>query len=1023
MRLARMAGLLAALGTIAASAGAQTPTGAISGRVTTAASGEPVAGATIRVGATRFGAVTEADGRYTVRAVPAGTYVVRVVRLGFGPDSQTVTVAEGQTATANFTLRQLATQLEAVVSTGYGTTTRRELTGSVASVSSEEIQAVPVTSVDQALLGRAPGVQVITASGQPGATATVRVRGGNSISAGNDPLYVIDGVPVTASPSGANTNTLQTQGVSGLNPLASLNPDDIASIDVLKDASAAAIYGARAANGVIVITTKRGHSGKPQVNVGAWYGVAQVRHQLPLLNAQQFAQEANQARTNSGQPALYTPAQIAAFGTGTDWQDAIFRSAPSRNVDLSFSGGDANTRYYLSGNLYQQEGVVIGTHLGRGTLRLNLDQDVSDRFRVGTHVTVSRDQGKVMPNGGAGQTASSVIINALQAPPTLPVTGTGGEYFVGINPANGRFFANPVATALLVTNDEQQNRFVGNAFGEYDLLEGLTFRSSFGADYLSSMQDYFSPSNTMPGALTNGLASRGAQGTTTWLNENTLHFTRALRGSDQLDLLGGVTFQRTNASSVSGTSQFFSTDALGENGLNQAGVYYGIWSGAPHYSLLSYLARANYNLLDRYLFTVSGRVDGSSRFGSANRYGAFPSAAFAWRASKEGFVERLGWFDDLKFRASYGRTGNQDIANYGALATLEPSFYLFKGYKATGQAPTSLANPNLKWETTDQADLGADVAVLGNRLAITADYYDKKTKDLLLWVSVPATLGVNGMWDNVGSLQNRGFELSVNTVNLVGTLGWTSALNLAWNRNKVLDIGARDVWTSPGGGVGAGAVQDPTVLVVGKPVGSFYGYVYAGMQNGVPTYRDLNNDGQINSDDKTIIGSAQPNYTGGLSNRLTWGPLGLDVFLQFSVGNKIYNINRSFLQNNGGMGNQLTDVLDAGSTGANGIPAPKYGYGYDNYPSTLFVEDGSYLRGKNLRLDYTVPASLLDRARIGGIGSARLYVSVQNFFTATHYTGFDPEVSEYATSSLNEGIDFGTYPQTRQFTIGFTAGF
>ncbi|MDB4873887.1 MAG: TonB-dependent receptor plug [Gemmatimonadetes bacterium] len=996
--------------------------GTVTGRVTMAASSEPVSDAAVTVSGATARAVTNADGRYTLNGVPEGTRTVFVQRIGLGRDSATVLVRPNQTVTANFSLRSVAVRLNEVVSIGYGTQSRRDLTGSVASVVSDDIQRMPVVSLEQALQGHAAGVQVTGGSGQPGASAAVRIRGGNSITAGNDPLYVIDGVPVSSSANGTNTSTLETQGVSGLNPLAALNPADIESIEVLKDASATSIYGARASNGVILVTTKRGRSGANNTNFGAYYGTQTVRHRLDLLNAQQFAQNANAARLNAGQPALYTTDQVAAL-PNTDWQSAIFRSAPTSNYEGSFSGGTTDTHYYLSGNFLRQAGVIVNTNLDRGTARLNFDQDISSRFRVGNRFTFSRSQAQLMPNGGAGQEVSSVLINALTAPPTLAARGSGGEYFVGLNPANGRTFANPVAAAQLITNQEEQNRFVGNVFGEYSLLQNLTFRTSLGGDYLSSMQDFYSPSTTYPGVSTGGQGSRGSVSVTTWLNENTLHYALGDLGLlHSLDLLGGLTLQRTNSDNISGTSQNFVTDALGQNGLNSGGTFLGVWSGAPHSSLLSYFARANWNLADRFLFTVTGRRDGSSKFGEGNQYGFFPSGAIAWRLSDESFVKRLGLFDDLKLRTSYGRTGNQDIGNYRALATLGSSTYLFNGSKVVGYAPSTLANPLLKWETTDQADAGLDIAMLRSRLLITADAYNKTTKDLLLEVSVPATLGYSTQLQNIGSVRNHGIELAVNTANLTGALGWTTSFNIAWNRNRVLNIGADTQLVNPVG-VGAGANQNPTILKVGQPINSFYGYVYSGMKNGQPTYADLNGDGRISTADQQIIGSAQPTYTGGLTNQFNVRNFDLTVFIQFSRGNQIYNITRALLTNNAGNSNQLTDVLAAASSGANGIPVPKLGNSYDTRPSTLFVEDGSYIRGKSIRLGYHIPESLMAAGRIRGLHDAQIYASMQNFFTTTKYTGFDPEVSEYATSVLAQGIDFGTYPQTRQITFGFTTAF
>jgi TonB-linked SusC/RagA family outer membrane protein len=995
--------------------------GTVSGRVTTGDSSEPVSDATITVRGTALRALTNSDGRYSI-SVPEGQHTIFAQRIGFGRDSASVVVRANETATADFVLRPVAVSLNEVVTIGYGTQRRRDLTGAVGSVTSDDIQRTPVTSVEQALQGKVAGVQVTNGSGQPGSTASVRIRGGNSIAAGNDPLYVIDGVPVAASADGTNTYTLETQGVSGLNPLAALNPSDIESVEILKDASATAIYGARASNGVILITTKRGRPGANTVTLGAYHGSQAVRHRLSLLNAQQFADYANAARINGGQPALYTPAEIAAL-PNTDWQDAIFRTAPVTNFEASVSGGDNDTHYYVSGNLLKQDGVILNTNLNRGSVRLNLDQDISTRFRVGNRFTLSRSQSQLMPNGGGGQEVSSVLLNALTAPPTIGVLGSGAEYFVGLNTATGRIFANPVAAAALITNQEQQNRFVGNVFGEYDLLPKLTFRSSFGADYLSSMQDFYSPSTTYPGITTSGYGSRGSLAVTTWLSENTLHFTPGQFGLlHAVDLLGGITLQRTNSDNVSGTSQNFVTDALGQNGLNSGSTVIGVWTGAPHSSLASYFARANWNLVDRFLFTVTGRMDGSSKFGTGNQYGFFPSAAIAWRLSDESFFRRLGWFDDLKLRTSYGRTGNQDIGNYRALATLGSSTYLFNGTKVIGYSPNTLANPNLKWESTTQGNVGLDIALMRSRLLLTADAYNKTTRDLLLEVAVPATLGYSSQLQNIGSVRNRGVELALNTVNTTGAFGWTSGFNIAWNRNKVLNIGADSMIVGPVG-VGAGAVQNPTILKVGQPINSFYGYVYAGMANGQPTYADLSGDGVVSTEDQQIIGSAEPSYTGGFTNDFTFRNFDLSVFIQFSKGNQIYNITRALLTNDAGNNNQLVDVLPAQSGGANGIPVPKIGNTYDARPSTLFVEDGSYIRGKNIRLGYHLPESFLQSTRTGHLQNAQIYVSAQNFFTKTKYTGFDPEVSEYATSVLAQGMDFGTYPQTRQFIFGFTTAF
>lgn len=1014
MRWVKLLSLLAVAFPVqwAAAQGTGTVTGTVTGD-----NARPLAGARVVVVGSNAGAGANAEGRYTL-SVPAGTHTLRVAYLGYAAQERAVTVQAGGTATANFTLAAQALALEGVVAVGYGTTERRNVTGAVASVTSDQLAQQPVASLEQALVGRAPGVQVVTGSGQPGTPSSVRIRGGNSITAGNDPLYVIDGVPVSNNLNESNTGSLMSQATRGLNPLSAISPTDIESVEILKDASATSIYGARGANGVILITTKRGRAGGNTINVNAYTGVSEVRRELPVMNAQQFATFVNEAYVNSGQAPRYTASDIAALGAGTNWQDQIFRRAPTNNVDLSVSGGDSNTRYYISGSYLRNTGVVVGTDMNRASARLNLDQDISRRLRVGNRFTFSRSQGNLLANGGAGQEVPSVVLNAIMAPPTLsPFTGSG-EYFTGDNPLTGRPFANPLASANLIQNEERQSRVIGNVFGEYDVAKGLVLRSSLGLDYLNSTQNFFSPSNTLPGRNTNGYGSRGEASTTDWLSETTLRYNRDLAGAgNRFDILGGLSLQKVNGEWVSGTAQDFPTDALGVDGLNSAKTFVGVWTGAPHNSLLSYFSRANLSVRDRYLLTVTGRVDGSSKFGEGNQYAFFPSVAFAWRASEEPFIDRLGLFDDLKLRASYGRTGNQDIGNYASLATLSSTVYAFGGNRGVGFVPATLANPDLKWETTDQFDAGVDVQFLDRRVALTADYYNKRTHDLLLSVPIPATSGFGSVLTNIGEVSNHGFELGINTSNLTGRLTWESSLSLSLNRNKVVRLGAEDEIVAPVG-VGAGANQNPTILRVGEPTSSFYGWRYAGLDaSGKPTYQDLNDDGQVNASDRTILGNAQPDYVGGLNNHLAYGPFDLSVFIQWSVGNEIYNINRALLTSAAGNVNQLVDV----SNGGYGIPTPRIGNTFDSNPSDLFVEDGSYIRGKNIRLGYTLPGGLLRRVSLGNLNRMEFYVSAQNFFTRTKYSGFDPEITEYATSNLAQGFDFGTYPQPRQITIGFNA--
>src|SRR5436190_1907617 len=584
--------------------------GTVTGRVTDSLSGQGIAVATVSVVGTSLSARSAEDGAYRIPDVPVGEHTVKVVRIGYRPVTKPVTVLPDQEATVDFALTPQATQLEEVVAIGYGTTERRELTGAVSSVTGDQVASAPVTSVDEALLGRAAGVQVVSSSGQPGAGTMVRIRGGNSISAGNDPLYVIDGVPVTTDLQAGVPGTILGEGMRGLNPISALNPNDVESIEVLKDASAGAIYGARAANGVVLITTKHGRTGQNSVSFSSYYGIQEVRSRLPLLDATQLANMVNTAYANVGQAPFYTDSANATFGRGTDWLGADFRPAPMSSYDLSVLGGDAGTRYYLSGGLLKNDGVVIGSDLNRGSFRLNLDRTVSGRFRVGSRLALSRSHALVLPNGGA----ASVILDALTAPPTLPVTEASGEYFTGVNPLTGRPFTNPVATANLLTNEERDTRVIGNVFAEFDIRNGLTFHSTAGGDFLNSVQDYYSPATVLPGLNTAGQGSRGESETLSWTFENTLGYQHRFGTLHSLDAVGGVTLQRTNTAQIAGSSQTFLTDALGVNGLGTAKTFVSVSTPAPHSSLLSYFARARWGVAEKSFFTLSGRVGGSCTF-------------------------------------------------------------------------------------------------------------------------------------------------------------------------------------------------------------------------------------------------------------------------------------------------------------------------------------------------------------------------------------------------------------------------
>lgn len=995
----------------------------------------PLPGVSIVVKGTQNGTTTNGDGQFSLNVSSTQTLVLSFI----GYVTKEVPVG----AQTNLTVR-LATDTKAlneVVVVGYGTQRRQDLTGSVASITETDLKKVPVASFDQSLQGRASGVQVTASSGQPGAGATVRIRGGNSITGGNDPLYVIDGFPISNPPSGGALRG------PGLNPLAAISPNDIVSIEILKDASATAIYGARAANGVVLVTTKRGKAGKTRVELESYYGVQQVRKLIPMLNAKDYAILANEAEFNSGNGPnkRYTDAQIAEFGAGTDWQAEIYRPAPMQNHNLSVSGGTERTQYVLSANYFRQDGIMLNSDLTRGSFRLNLDARPSDRFKIGQTLTVSNAFANIADNDDgytAGQ-GTGLVYATLAFNPTVPVYNPDGSYVFASPPLNA--INNPVALAKEVTNTSGTFRALGSLFAEYEIVKDLKARVSFGGDVSFTKENYYAPATVGPGVNAtagNGWARLANVQNQTWLNENTLTYTKTLGSRHTLTGLLGYTVQTNRLESQFSGARGFPNDLLETGNIGAGSTPLAPGSNVSDWTIASYLARVNYNLSDRYLFTVSGRADGSSRFGAGNKWGFFPSGAFAWRMSEEPFIKKSGVFSDLKLRLSYGITGNQDIPQYQSLSALGTVNYVFGNTLNTGFRPTRIANPDLKWETTSQSDIGLDVSVLKGRISLTADLYYKKTKDLLLSVPLPWSSGFSSALKNIGSVENRGFELAITSDNVTGNFTWTTSLNYAVNRNKVLDLGGEqliingNITSSLAGGSGF------SVLKVGEPLGAFYGYQFDGLYQteeevkaapvggtvllGYTRYKDLSGpagtpDGKLDGLDRTIIGNAQPKFIGGITNTFTYKGLELSVFFQGSYGNKILYLQRVDLEsmkaNNNGSAVSLQRWTGPGTSNY-------YPRAYRTTPreaiSDRFVEDGSFLRMRTISLAYNLPSGWLEKIRLR---NARVYVTGQNLLTFTNYTGYDPEGSAFGRNSLAPGVDISTYPMSKTILFGINLGF
>jgi TonB-dependent starch-binding outer membrane protein SusC len=1016
-----VAALVAGVGA-ASSAVAQTGT-TITGRVTDAATTRPLPNVQVQVVGTRLGGMTNAEGRFTIPAVPAGPQTLRAILIGFAPQTRAVTVG-AQPVSVDLTMTAQAVQLEAVVSVGYGTQRRQDVTGAVSSVRVEDVPVAVTANVGQMLEGRVAGAQVTANNGAPGGGMSVQIRGSSSIAANSQPLYVVDGVPAL---TGTGSNDPYQ------NPLASLNPSDIENIEILKDASSTAIYGARGAAGVVLITTKRGQRGQNNVTAEVAYGTQTAANRLDMLNATQFAEMVNEARVNAGQTAAYTQTQIAGFGVGTDWQDQVLRTAPQQSYTLGFSGGDDRTRYLLSGSYFDQGGIIIGSNFTRYSGRINLERNVTSRLTAGTNLTLSSTGNNIQPSDNT--LGSSTVMGALWFNPVSPVRNDNGTY-VANSPVTWPI-ENPVANVLERIQKRSLFNSIGNLFAEYELAEGLRARTSLGVTANFERFRAFSPRTIPAGSGSNGSGSMFSGETYNVVNENTLNYRREVFGSN-LDLLAGFTAQKNRNETVNAGNSQFSNDLLGVYGLG-TGTIPTASSGYSDWGLLSYLGRANYNFRDRYLITVTGRADGSSRFGANNKWGFFPSAALAWRAIDESFMQGQELFSDLKLRLSFGVTGNQEIGLYQSLATLSANNYAFGGGTIIGYATNTRApNPDLRWETTRQSNIGLDLGWLDNRVTASVDVYRSTTKDLLLSVNLPVTSGYSNALRNVGSVENNGVELALNTLNVAReNFSWRTTFTAAANRNKVLDLGiAREIQYTDDKGISGQTGGAVMVIRVGEALGSFYGLKTNGLyQQGdacplttrratldcVPgeyKYVDTNADGRINSADRVILGNAQADWYGGLSNEFTAGRFNLNVFFQGSFGNEVLNGPAINIRNVNTFSNQTADALNRWTPTNTNTTVPRANANRPREVYDVHVEDGSFVRLASLTLGYRLPERL-----VRGVSSARLFVTGQNLWVSTDYSGFDPEVNSFGGDARARGIDLGAYPRARVWNFGANVTF
>ena len=971
---------------------AQSQFGNLSGTVTDE-SGMPLAGVSVVIKGTNKGVATDFDGKYSLTDVPRGA-VLQFSSVGY----QTTDV-KANNSQLNIKLAEATQNLDEVVVVGYGTQKKGDVTTAITSVKTKDLEQRPVISAAQAIQGRAAGIQVVQPNGAPGAGLAVRIRGNTSISASNDPLYVVDGIPV--------------QDIS------SIAPNDIESMQVLKDASSAAIYGSRAANGVVLITTKQGKRNEPKVSVNTYIGVSEIAKKIPSLNTQQYYELMNETK------AVAT-ATLAGLTDKTDWYKETFRAGFTQNTQLSVSNASDNTKYYLSAGHTKEDGIIRSSFFERYNVRLNLEAKMRQWLTFETNLSYADYESNGIISG-LGANRAGVVLSVINTPHYAPIwsekTGEEGWYYYDFKGAN---LSHPVENiSRRADNLLKNNRFVGSGSAIVQLMKGLRYKSTLAIDRLSSKENRFTdPKLTSYGRRNYGEAADIRKNNTLLTFDNILTFDKTF-SKHNLSLLGGTSFTnaKMDASEMYAT-HFLTSDIKTLNAANKIGQ--GSITNAEEWSMMSYLGRLSYNYDSKYLLTANFRADGSSKLAPGKRWGYFPSVSVGWRLSRESFLSNIEWLSELKLRGGWGQTGNQaGISSYAYLQRYKIARQNWWGNGANANAmitltPNSFSNPNLTWETTTQSNIGLDVALFKNRLAFAIDAYIKNTTNLLMEVPLPATSPVPSIYRNEGEMTNKGIEFSVDSRNLTGELEWNTNFNISLNRNKLNKLSLQKVYyyasTSE-------ATSEQVVRITeGQPLGKFWGLISEGVdpQTGDIKYKDLNGDGRITVSDKTYIGDPNPDFTFGFTNDFSYKNFTLSVFFQGSYGNDIYNASRIETEGMYDGKNQSTAVLNRWKKRGDITDIPRAVKGTDNIKaSSRWVEDGSYLRLKTLTLAYNLPTQALQQY---GIRKVQPYLTAQNLWTLTNYKGFDPEVNE-GLSGPTMGIDWGTYPQTKSFIFGLNIEF
>lgn len=1000
----------------------------IKGKVTDE-KGAPLPGVSVSIAGSSRGVIVDENGSFTIDAKKGETLEFSIV--GY----KTYTIKLGNETTLSIRLTPDASDLNSVVVIGYGTQKKGDLTGAITSLKASDLTlGGTVSNAAQALQGRAAGVLVTQNSKAPGGSISVRVRGSNSISSTNEPLYVVDGF--------ATTN-----GVD-------LNPNDIESMEILKDASATAIYGARGANGVILITTKRGKSGKAQIVYNGYVGVQKVVNPFDMLNGKQYMTLANdlfkeidgQANQEYG---VYTQSQLQST-VNTDWIKETTRRGVVNSHNVQVQGGNENTKILTSIGYFNQAGVLKNTDYSRFSGRVNVDQKINEFIKSGVSLYGQRANSNIQDYGG-NILQSNVLLGILTYDPTVPAYNADGSFG---RPPGGKG-DNPLANLIARQNELVQDRLNGNAYLEIKPFEGLTARVNGGVEIAHYFTGKYLPKSTYQGGIDNGVASTIDYSLTRQLIDATLTYAKTFNTVHSFSILGGYAYEKTYSSIKNVGVKGFSTDLFGFNNLGAASTITGVSSGKSESLLISFFGRLNYGYKDKYLFTFTMRQDGSSRFGADHRWGNFPSGAFAWKLDKEDFIRNLDLFSVLKFRLGYGRTGNDQIGNYAPFALISNTHLTFDGNTNTAGTHLNQSTPensSLKWETTSQYNAGIDMGFFNSRLLLSVDGYYKKTTDLLIRKNLPLYSGFTSGQSNVGSIENKGIEFEITSHNVTGkAFTWDTRLNVAVNRNKVLDIGGQDIPLTSSKPLGTVSEEQFAIIREGQPLGSLYGYVYTGVlqagetyapqpdsKPGDPKFQDISGpegkpDGKIDANDRTIIGSANPKFIYGVTNSFRYKNFDLSLFVHGSAGNDLLNMTRMNLELN-----RTTDALNRWTSTHTNTDIPRDGFynsKYGGYINSHFIEDASFLRVKNITLGYTL--SNISRA----FSSLRIYVTAENILTLTKYSGWDPEVDTKGYESIGTGtygagtaaggqtanggagLDFNAYPAMRSFTFGLNINF